>query len=466
MRKPGNGYSSSDLGEAAMNRPHASPSAHSYYFSPPEDYMLDPRLYREEVDKIRKGLERRGSKVDLDALVNLDIEKRKLTTRLDQLKSERNAASDNIAKLKKSGGDAGAADAARAEIEKTRALGDQIKELQAKYDEVEKSFKDQALLVPNIPHHTVPDGRSSADNVVVKEWGKKYEGPKPKHHLDVGKELALFDFERGSKISGRGFPIYTGAGARLERALINFFLDTHINENGFTEVQPPVLVNRASMTGTGQLPKFEEDMYRCDDDVFLVPTAEVPITNMHADEILDHASLPISYAGYTPCFRREAGSWGKDTRGFLRLHQFDKVEMVKFVEPAKSYDALEEIRGYAEMLLQKLGLHYRVLLLCAGDQGFGAAKCYDLEEWAPSEEKWLEVSSCSNFEDFQARRAGIRTKIEGKSQYIHTLNGSGLATPRILVALLETYQTENGFKVPEVLRPYMGGLAEITKKKK
>jgi seryl-tRNA synthetase len=423
--------------------------------------MLDPRLYREEVDKIRSGLERRGAKVDLDALVNLDIEKRKLGTRLEQLKADRNAASDNIAKLKRTGGDA------QGDIVKTRELGDQIKELQTKFDDVETRFKALSLLVPNLPHASVPDGRSSADNKVVKEWGKKFEGPKPKHHLEVGKELGLFDFERGSKISGRGFPIYTGVGARLERALINFFLDTHINENGFTEVQPPILVNRASMIGTGQLPKFEEDMYRCaDDDAFLVPTAEVPITNMHADEILDAASLPISYCGYTPCFRREAGSWGKDTRGFLRLHQFDKVEMVKFVEASKSYGVLEEIRGYGEGLLQKLGLHYRVLELCTGDLGFGAAKCYDLEVWAPSEQNWLEVSSCSNFEDFQARRAGIRTKIDGKTQYVHTLNGSGLATPRVLVALLETYQTENGWRVPEVLRPYMGGLAEITKKKK
>lgn len=423
--------------------------------------MLDPRLYREEVDKIRLGLERRGAKVDLDVMVNLDIEKRKIGTRLDQLKSERNASSENIAKLKRTGADA------QPDIEKTRTLGDEIKALQEKYDEVEGKFKALALLVPNLPHASVPDGRSAADNKVVGEWGEKYSGPKPKHHLDIAKDLGLFDFERGAKISGRGFPIYTGMGARLERALINFFLDVQTQEHGFTEVQVPILVNRTSMIGTGQLPKFEEDMYRTDDDSFLVPTAEVPITNMHADEVLDAATLPISYAGYTPCFRREAGSWGKDTRGFLRLHQFDKVEMVKFVEPSKSYDALEDLRKYGEALLRKLGLQYRVLALCTGDMGFGSAKTYDLEVFAPAEEKWLEVSSCSNFEDFQARRANIRTKIDGKTQFVHTLNGSGLATPRVLVALLESYQTAEGsLRIPEALQPYMGGVKEILPRKK
>jgi seryl-tRNA synthetase len=423
--------------------------------------MLDPRLYREEVDTIRQGLERRGAKVDLDVMVNLDIEKRKINARLDQLKAERNAASENIAKMKKAGQDAGA------DIGKTRALGDEIKALQEKFDELDGRFKALALLVPNIPHASVPDGKSAADNQVVAEWGETYAGPQPKHHLDIGKDLGLFDFERGAKITGRGFPIYTGAGARLERALIQFFLDVQTEEHGFTEVQVPVLVNRNSMVGTGQLPKFEEDMYRTDDDSFLVPTAEVPITNMHADEILDHAQLPVSYAGYTPCFRREAGSWGKDTRGFLRLHQFDKVEMVKFTEAGKSYAALEELRGFGENLLKRLGLRYRVLLLCTGDMGFGSAKTYDLEVFAPAEGKWLEVSSCSNFEDFQARRANIRTKVDGKTQFVHTLNGSGLATPRILVALLESYQTAEGsLRVPECLQKYMGGVKEIKPKGK
>jgi seryl-tRNA synthetase len=424
--------------------------------------MLDPRLYREDVDKIRQGLERRGAKVDLDAMVNMDIEKRKINLSLDQLKSERNAATEQIAQMKRSGQDAQAA------IEKTRTLGDEIKAQQEKFNDLESRFQAMALLVPNLPQASVPNGRSSADNVVRRESGRKYEGPKPKHHLDFSRELGLHDFERGAKIAGSGFPIYVGLGARLERALINFFLDEHVTHNGFTEIQPPVLVNQAAMIGTGQLPKFAEDMYTIGEDgLYLVPTAEVPVTNMHANEVLDAASLPIAYAAYTTCFRREAGSWGKETRGFQRLHQFDKVEMVQFTEPSKSEEAHQKLVGYAEGLLQKLDLHYRVLELCTGDMGFGASKCYDLEVFAPAEERWLEVSSVSNFEDFQARRANIRTKIDGKTQFVHTLNGSGLATPRVLVALLERNQTaEGGFRVPEVLRPYMGGISEIKPKRK
>lgn len=330
--------------------------------------MLDPRLYREEIDKIRLGLERRGAKIDLDVMVSIDIEKRKFNQQLDVLKGERNTASEKIAQLKRPGQDSGAAEAARIEIEKTRTIGDEIKVIQDKFDALEVRFRDLALIVPNLPHASVPDGKSSADNKVVGEWGKKFSGPKPKNHLEVGKELGLFDFERGAKISGSGFPIYTGVGARLERALLNFFLDTHTLHHGFTEISPPVLVNRAAMIGTGQLPKFEEDMYHCTaDDLYLVPTAEVPVTNMHSNEMLDTASLPIKYTAYTTCFRREAGSWGKETRGFLRLHQFDKVEMVMFSDPTKSYEAHEHIRACAEKLLQKLGLHYRVLELCTGD---------------------------------------------------------------------------------------------------
>jgi seryl-tRNA synthetase len=424
--------------------------------------MLDPRLYREDVDKIRQGLERRGAKVDLDAMVNMDIEKRKINVSLDQLKSERNAATEQIAQMKRSGQDAQAA------IEKTRTLGDEIKAQQEKFNDLESRFQALALLVPNLPQASVPNGRSSADNVVRRESGRTYEGPKPKHHLDFSRELGIYDFERGAKIAGSGFPIYVGLGARLERALINFFLDEHITHNGFTEIQPPVLVNQAAMIGTGQLPKFAEDMYTIGEDgLYLVPTAEVPVTNMHSNEVLDAASLPIAYAAYTTCFRREAGSWGKETRGFQRLHQFDKVEMVKFTDPSKSEEAHQKLVGYAEGLLQKLDLHYRVLELCTGDMGFGASKCYDLEVFAPAEERWLEVSSVSNFEDFQARRANIRTKIDGKTQFVHTLNGSGLATPRVLVALLERNQTDDGgFRIPEVLRPYMGGLTEIKPKKK
>ena len=423
--------------------------------------MLDPRLYREDVDTIRKGLERRGAKVDLDAMVNIDIEKRKSNLRLDQLKAERNAATEQIAQMKRAGQDA------RPAIEKTRSLGDEIKAEQERFDDFESRFRGLALLVPNLPHASVPDGKSAAENVVRKEGGPKYSGPKPKHHLDFSRELGLHDFERGAKIAGSGFPIYVGAGARLERAMINFFLDEHI-KNGFTEIQPPVLVNQAAMIGTGQLPKFAEDMYTLPaDGLYLVPTAEVPVTNMHANEMLETSALPIAYAAYTPCFRREAGSWGKETRGFQRLHQFDKVEMVAFSEPSKSYEMHEKLVQYGVALLEKLGLHYRVLELCAGDMGFGAAKCYDLEVFAPAEERWLEVSSVSNFEDFQARRANIRAKIEGKPQFVHTLNGSGLATPRILVALLERNQTpDGGFKVPECLVKYMDGVTEIKPKKK
>lgn len=424
--------------------------------------MLDPKLYRDNPELVREGLRRRGASFDLDGLLKLDEEKRALGTELDGLKAERNAASESIARLKREGQDAAAA------IEKTRATGDRIKELQARYDEVERAARDLALLCPNLPHASVPDGKSAADNKVVASWGAIPEGPATMpDHIEIGRKLKLFDFERGAKLSGSGFPIYTGAGARLERALINFFLDMHVQRFGFTEVIPPYLVGRQAMTGTGQLPKFEDDMYRCDSesgdrDLFLVPTAEVPVTNMHADEILDGAALPVSYCAYTACFRREAGSWGADTRGFLRLHQFNKVEMVKFAHPDKSWEELEALRSHAEELLRMLELPYRVLELCAGDMGFGAAKCYDLEVWAPAENRWLEVSSCSNFVDFQARRANIRAKIDGKTRLVHTLNGSGLATPRVLVALLEQHYTERGtVRIPVALRPWMGGLEEI-----
>jgi seryl-tRNA synthetase len=420
--------------------------------------MIDPKLYRDDPEKVRAALKRRSTAFDLDALLRLDQEKRKIGSELETLNAERNAATEAIAKLKRSGGDASA------EIEKTRSLGDRIKELQAAFNEAEEKLNALAMLCPNLPHPSVPDGKTPADNKVAKTWGKlPPESQVFPHHLEIGEKLKLFDFERGAKLSGRGFPIYTGLGARLERALINFFLDVHVQKFGFTEISPPYLVSRASMTGTGQLPKFEEDMYRCgDDDLFLVPTAEVPVTNMHRDETLDSASLPLSYCAYTACFRREAGSWGADTRGFLRLHQFDKVEMVKFTLPEVSYDALEELREQAEELLRMLELPYRVLELCAGDLGFGAAKCYDLEVWAPAEKKWLEVSSCSNFEDFQARRANIRTKAGGKTRLVHTLNGSGLATPRVLVSFLETHYTPRGtVRIPPALRPYLGGAEEI-----
>lgn len=427
--------------------------------------MLDPKLYRENTEKVREGLRRRGASFDLDGLVRLDEERRVLGAELDGLKAVRNAASESIARLKREGADAAEA------IEQTRTTGDRIKELQARHDAVETQARELALLCPNLPDASVPDGKSSADNRVAASWGTP-AGPESTvpDHLEIGQKLRLFDFERGAKLSGSGFPIYTGAGARLERALINFFLDTHTQRFGFTEISPPYLVSRASMTGTGQLPKFEDDMYRCDGengnrdrDLFLVPTAEVPVTNMHAGEVIDGGSLPLSYCAYTACFRREAGSWGADTRGFLRLHQFNKVEMVRFSHPDHSWEALEDLRGYAEELLRMLELPYRVLELCAGDLGFGAAKCYDLEVWAPAEKRWLEVSSCSNFLDFQARRANIRCKLEGKTRYLHTLNGSGLATPRVLAAFLECHYTEHGtVRIPAALRPWLNGQEEIT----
>ncbi len=420
--------------------------------------MLDPRLYRENPEKIKQALQARRVQVDVDSLIRLDEEKRRLGSQLDQMKHARNLASDRIAQLKKTGEDA------TASIAETKTLGDKIKALQEEYGSAEKTFAELALLVPNIPHESVPLGGGSSDNKVVSEWGERRNFSFPlQDHMALGANLKLFDFERGAKITGRGFPVFTGIGARLERALIQFFLDTHIDKHGFTELIPPLLVNRQSMVGTSQLPKFEEDMYACGEDgLFLIPTAEVPVTNMHRDEIIPADKLPISYVAYTPCFRREAGSWGKDTRGFLRLHQFNKVEMVKFTEPEHSLEVLEELRAYGENLLRMLELPYRVLELCTGDLGFGAAKCYDLEVFAPAANAWLEVSSVSVFGDFQARRANIRTKKDGQMRFVHTLNGSGLATPRILVALLENFQTENGtVLIPEVLRHYLGGRKEL-----
>jgi seryl-tRNA synthetase len=420
--------------------------------------MLDPRLIREESDKVRNALKNRGSDFDIDGLLKLEAERRIRATELDKLKAERNAASEAIGALKRQGQDAGEA------MAKTREIGDRIAAAQKEFDTVEGAFKAQCMLIPNVPDDSVPLGKTAADNPVLKTWGTPHEpGFALKHHLDFGVGLGLYDFERGAKITGRGFPIYTGWGARLERALVQFFLDEHIQSHGMHEVMPPFVVNRQSMVGTGQLPKFEEDMYCCTaDELYLVPTAEVPVTNMFADEVLDAAKLPMAYCAYTPCFRREAGSWGKETRGFLRLHQFNKVEMVMFSHPDKSWQDLESLRGYAENLLQKLNLHYRVITLCTGDMGFGSAKTYDLEVWAPGEKRWLECSSVSHFTDFQARRANIKTRIDGKLQHVHTLNGSGLATPRILVALLECYQNADGsLTVPEVLRPYLGGVKRL-----
>lgn len=417
--------------------------------------MLDLKFIRENPEQVKKGLKHKGSTEDVDRVLRLDSERREILQKADKLKHERNQFSEQVSQLKKQGKDASAL------IEKTRAIGQEIKEIDERLKIIETELAEQLDRFPNLPHESVPIGKDSGDNVVVKAWGKIPEFDfEISDHLAIGERLDIFDFPRGGKISGRGFPVYKGMGARLERALLNFMLDLHSSEHGYREMFPPFMVNRASMRGTGQLPKLEEDMYLCEkDDLFLIPTAEVPITNLHRDEILEIEQLPLKYCAYSACFRREAGSWGKETRGFLRLHQFNKVELVKFTLPENSYQELELLLKDACRVLELLGLPYRVVELCTGDLSFAAARCYDIEIWSPAEKKWLEVSSCSNFEDFQARRMNIRFRRNATSrpEFVHTLNGSGVATPRLLVALLEVNQQEDGsINVPEVLRKYTG----------
>lgn len=424
--------------------------------------MLDIKLIRETPEVVRAGLQSRHSPVDISAVLELDERRRAAITEGDRLKSERNAVSKKIGELKKAGQDT-------SEIQRqTREMGERIAALDAQVREIEEAQGKLLLAIPNLPHASVPIGEDAAGNVVAREWGTKREFAfPPKDHVALGESLGLFDFERAARMCGAGFPLFTGPGARLERALIQFMLDLHTTKHGYTEVSPPHVVTTATMTGTGQLPKMAEDMYHVQsDDLWLIPTAEVPVTNIYREEII-REPLPIKLVAHTPCFRREAGAAGKDTRGLIRVHQFDKVEMVRFVPPGTSYDALEELVGDAEDVLQKLGLAYRVLQLCSGDMSFAAAKCYDLELWAPGHNGWLEVSSCSNFEAFQARRAGIRWKnAEGKTEFVHTLNGSGVALPRLVVAILENYQQADGaVLLPEALRPYMGGLERLVPKK-
>lgn len=422
--------------------------------------MLDIRKIRENPEFYKEETRKKGTTIEIDEILTLDEKRRSILAEVEKLKAERNSESKRIGELKKKGENA--EDAVLA----MRVLGEKIAELDATAKAVDFEQTEKLMHVPNIAPKA-PEGVSSEDNVVRATWGEpKVLDFDALDHKTLGERLGLFDFERGAKIAGSGFPIYRGLGARLERALIQFFLDTH-REAGFEEIIPPYLVLRKTMRGTGQLPKFEEDMYRCDkeDDLFLIPTAEVPVTNLYAEEIIPESELPKRLCAYSACFRREAGSYGKDTRGLLRLHQFNKVEMVYFAHPEKSYEAHEELTRFGEILLEKLGLPYRRLELCKGDLGFGAAKCYDLEIYAPVEKKWLEVSSCSNFEDFQARRGGIRTKINGKNTFVHTLNGSGLATPRVMVGICDNYQQADGsLVIPEVLRPYMGGLEKIEMK--
>lgn len=404
---------------------------------------------------MKAGLQAKGSDVGVDDILAMDSDHRKLITELNELRTIRNQTSEDIAAAKRSGDDANAA------IARMRQVADAIRDLEARSSDLELRLQKILLTVPNLPHESVPDGRNAGDNVIIREWGTPRDFDfTPKDHLELGDKLGLFNFKQGAKIAGSGFPLYRDRGARLERALLNFMLDLHTREYGFTEIFPPFAAREDAMEATGQLPKFVEDMYHIgSDDLYLIPTAEVPVTNIHRDEILSQEDLPVRYAAYSACFRREAGSYGKETRGFLRLHQFNKVELVKFVEPESSYDELESLTRQAEAVLQALGLRYRVVSLCSGDLSFSAAKCYDLEVWAPGEKAWLEVSSCSNFEDFQARRGNIRYRRteDKKVEFVHTLNGSGVATPRLLVALLETYQTEEGtIQIPKPLQPYFG----------
>jgi len=415
--------------------------------------MLDVKFIRENPDEVRKALVNRNGDVSLvDRFFELDAVRKELIKETEDLKRTRNEASQKIGAGIKQKVDV---TAARKEV---NSINEKIKVLDENLKDVEAEFKAVVDTIPNMPHISVPFGRSEADNQIVRGWGKE---KKARDHVDLGKICGLFDLERGSKIAGSFFPIFTGAGAKLERSLINYMLDVHINEHGYKEIFPPVLVNRKSMYGTGQIPKLESDMYRIDEeDLFLIPTAEVPVTNYHAEEIIPEEDLPVRYTAYTSCFRREAGSYGKDTKGLIRVHQFDKVEMVKFVTPESSMEELEKLVEDAEDILRRLGLTYRVSALCTFDLSFAAHKCYDIELWAPGAGKWLEVSSCSVFTDFQARRANIKYQPQDKSQkprYVHTLNGSGLALPRLVIGLIETYQQANGaVMIPEPLRPYFG----------
>ncbi|HXV19035.1 MAG TPA: serine--tRNA ligase [Candidatus Omnitrophota bacterium] len=424
--------------------------------------MLDLSYIREHQDEVREALKIRAPKLDFDAFLALDAHRRDVLKEVEALKAVKNKTNEQITILLKEKKDP------KDTIASMKSVSQKIDELDKKVGEIDLNLREIQLLIPNMPHKSVKSGVDSTKNTLVRAWGEpKKLDFKPKEHTELGSELGLLDMARASKISGTGFSVFSGRGAGLVRALINLMLDIHTREHGYTEFWPPSLVNRASMTGTGQVPKFEEDMYRLkDEDLFLIPTAEVPITNLHRDEILKEDDLPLKYTAYTPCFRREAGSYGKDTKGLVRVHQFDKVELVKFSHPETSYNEHESLLRDAERILQILGIPYRVMQLCSGDMGFSAAKCYDIEAWAAGVGRWLEVSSVSNFEDFQARRANIRFKNKktGKNEYVHTLNGSGLALPRIFIAILENFQNPDGsVVVPEALRPYLGGTAVLKK---
>ncbi len=422
--------------------------------------MLDLKFIRENTDIVQQSIKDRNLKLDLESFLKDDDARRKTLIELEELRAKKNKANDEISVLLREKKDA------KPKICSMKETALKIQELEQKLKELEGNLNKQLLAIPNIPHPSLPRGNAE-NNKIVRSWGEPVKlGFKPRTHIEIAQGLDIIDLPRATKITGSNWILYKGMGARLERALINFMLDLHTQKHGYTEIFPPFLVNRSSMIGTGQLPKMEEDMYKLkDDDLFLIPTAEVPVTNIFREEVLKEEDLPIYYTAYTACFRREAGSYGKDTKGLTRVHQFDKVEMVKFVRPDSSYDELEKLLNNAEKVLQALGLSYRVLMLATEDLSFAASKCYDLEAYAAGADKWLEVSSCSNFEGFQARRANIRyrKKDDNKVEFVHTLNGSGLALPRTMAAILENYQQEDGTVViPQALREYMDGKERIS----
>jgi seryl-tRNA synthetase len=429
-----------------------------------EVLMLEAKYIREHIDEVKEKLALRDQTINLDRFLVIDEERRRTIQEWEKLRALQKKVSDEVSKKKKEGIDASGL------IGEMRKVSQELKRLDEVVEEKQKTLQDLLLVIPNLPHLSVPKGKDSSDNVEVRRWG---EIPKfdfePKPHWDLGEELGILDFKAGAKIAGARFTLYWDLGAKLERALINFMLDLHTREHGYREVLPPFMVNRLTMTGTGQLPKFEEELFKVEGtDYFLIPTAEVPVTNIHQEEVLEEDALPLYYTAYTPCFRKEAGSYGKDTRGLIRQHQFNKVELVKFTSPENSYDELEKLLSDAEEVLKRLKLPYRVVNLCTGDLGFSAAKTYDIEVWLPGQNTFKEISSCSNFEDFQARRAKIRYRLSGKSktEYVHTLNGSGLAVGRTLVAILENYQQADGsVMIPEVLRHYLYGVERIVKRK-
>lgn len=421
--------------------------------------MFDIRLIRNEPERVKKAMELKRAGVDIDAVLDVDARRRTAIYDMEQLRAQQNKAGEAIAARKRAGENA---DDAIAEM---KAIKDDIARLEEQVKTLDASLQEFLLVLPNVPDESVPVGPDESANRVERHWGEPPVFPfAPRDHVDIAESLGIIDFGRAAKLSGARFALNLGMGARIERALVNFMLDIHTGEHGYTEVWPPLLVNTDSMCGTGQLPKFSEDLFKVQDsDFWLIPTAEVPVTNIHRDEILEAQQLPLYYTAYTPCFRSEAGSHGKDTRGMIRVHQFNKVEMVKFTTPETSWEELEKLTANAETILQRLGLAYRVVTLCTGDLGFSAAKTYDIEVWLPAQNTYREISSCSNFTDFQARRANIRFRRDKKPEFVHTLNGSGIAVGRALVAILENYQQEDGTVViPEALRPYMNGAERIT----